>query len=48
VPTHGGHARLSPAQQEELLEGLAAALDAAGGGFTMRFDVLVLTTTLTA
>lgn len=47
VPTHGGHARLSPDRQEELLAGLGAALDAAGGGFTMHFDVLVLTTTLT-
>ncbi|NUP82548.1 MAG: class I SAM-dependent methyltransferase [Nonomuraea sp.] len=47
VPTHGGHSRLSPERQKELLDGIGAALDAQGGGFTMHFDVLVLTTTRT-
>ena len=43
VPTHGGHALLPPAQLEELLAGLGAAVDAAGGGFTMGYIAVVVT-----
>jgi len=43
VPTHGGHSQLPPAKQEALLAGIAAAIDAVGGSFTMRYTTVVVT-----
>jgi SAM-dependent methyltransferase len=43
VPTSGGHSRFPPATLEELLAGLGAAIDAAGGSFTMRYAAIVVT-----
>jgi SAM-dependent methyltransferase len=43
VPTAGGHSRLAPATLDELLAGLGAAIDAAGGSFAMRHAAVVLT-----
>jgi SAM-dependent methyltransferase len=43
VPTHGGHSQLPPAQQREILAGLGAAVDVAGGGFTMQYTAVVVT-----
>lgn len=43
VPTFGGHSRIPPASQEELLAALGAVIDAAGGGFTMGFTTLTVT-----
>ncbi|MFB4307496.1 class I SAM-dependent methyltransferase [Actinomadura sp. GTD37] len=40
VPTSGIHGRLSPEQQEEVLAGIAAAIDAAGGDFTMGYTTV--------
>ena len=37
MPTFGGHSRIPPADQRELLAGIGAAIDAAGGTFTMGF-----------
>ncbi|ACZ88100.1 class I SAM-dependent methyltransferase [Streptosporangium roseum] len=43
LPTTGGHTRLSPAKLEEVLAGVGAAVDAMGGGFTMRYTTAVVT-----
>ncbi|MGI5285865.1 class I SAM-dependent methyltransferase [Nonomuraea polychroma] len=43
VPTHGGHSQLPPDKLEELLAGIGAAIDASGGGFTMRYTAVVVT-----
>jgi len=43
VPTFGGHSLLPPEVQAELLAGLGAAVDAAGGAFTMDYATLVAT-----
>ena len=43
VPTHGGHSQLPPAKLETLLAGIAAAIDAVGGSFTMRYTTVVVT-----
>lgn len=43
VPTFGGHSRFAPAKTEELLAGMGAAIDAAGGSFTMRYVTMVVT-----
>lgn len=42
VPTSGGHSRFTPDQQRQLLEGVSAAVDAAGGRFTMHFTAVVV------
>jgi SAM-dependent methyltransferase len=43
VPTFGGiGARLPPAQLQELLAGVAAAIDAVGGTFTMHYATVAL------
>lgn len=47
VPTFGGHGRLGAAKLAELLAGIGAAIDEAGGGFTMRYVAMVVTSTLT-
>jgi SAM-dependent methyltransferase len=36
VPTFGGHSQFPPATLDALLAGIAGAIDAAGGSFTMR------------
>jgi len=44
LPTTGGHAQFSAATQEEVLAGVGAAIDAAGGGrFTVQFTTTVVT-----
>ncbi len=43
VPTFGGFSRIPPDQQEQILAGIGAAIDAAGGGFTMGFTTLAVT-----
>jgi hypothetical protein len=46
VPTFGGFGRIQPDQQEQILAGIGAAIDAAGGGFTMGFTTLAVTAAL--
>lgn len=46
VPTAGGHNRIAPEKLAELLAGLGAAIDAAGGTFTMRYATLALVSPL--
>ncbi|MBV9594376.1 MAG: class I SAM-dependent methyltransferase [Actinobacteria bacterium] len=43
VPTFGGHSRFPPAKLDELLAGIAAAIDAAGGSFTMPYATVAIT-----
>ncbi|MCI3932122.1 class I SAM-dependent methyltransferase [Streptomyces sp. AN091965] len=43
VPTTGGHTGLPAPLLEEVLAGVGAAVDAAGGGFTMRYTTVVAT-----
>jgi hypothetical protein len=43
VPTFGGHSRIPPDDQRDLLAGIGAAIDAVGGGFTMGFTTLAVT-----
>ena len=43
VPTFGGFSRIPPDQQERILAGIGAAIDAGGGGFTMSFTTLAVT-----
>ncbi|MGI9007244.1 MAG: class I SAM-dependent methyltransferase [Streptosporangiaceae bacterium] len=43
VPTQGNQHRLPPAQLEELLAGIGAAIDAVGGRFTMGYAAIVVT-----
>jgi SAM-dependent methyltransferase len=45
VPTSGGHSLLTPAVRDELLAGIGAAVDAAGGSFPMHFTAVVVTAT---
>ena len=45
VPTSGGHSLLTPAVRDELLAGVGAAVDAAGGSFPMHFTAVVVTAT---
>jgi SAM-dependent methyltransferase len=47
VPTSGGHSTFPPATLHELLAGIGAAVDAAGGGFTMHYTAVVVTATRT-
>jgi hypothetical protein len=47
VPTTGDHSRFPPAQLEALLAGIGAAIDTAGGRFTMRYATVVATATRT-
>ncbi|WP_030663533.1 class I SAM-dependent methyltransferase [Streptomyces rimosus] len=42
IPTTGGHTRLSPAELAKVLAGIGAAIDAVGGGFTMRYSTLAV------
>ena len=43
IPTLGGHSEFTPAVLAELLTGLGAAIDAAGGTFTMRYATVAVT-----
>jgi SAM-dependent methyltransferase len=43
VPTLGGHGRLEPGQLEAVLDGVATAVDAAGGRFAMRYAAIAVT-----
>jgi SAM-dependent methyltransferase len=43
VPTFGGHSLLPPTVQAELLAGIGAAVDAAGGAFTMDYATVAAT-----
>jgi SAM-dependent methyltransferase len=43
VPTIGGHSQISPDRLAELLAGLGAAVDAAGGRFTMEYATVAVT-----
>jgi SAM-dependent methyltransferase len=45
VPTTGGFSRLPELAQREILAGFGAAVDAAGGSFTMGYATLAVTTT---
>jgi SAM-dependent methyltransferase len=47
VPTTGDHSQFPPAQLEELLAGIGAAIDAVEGSFTMRYATMVATATRT-
>jgi SAM-dependent methyltransferase len=47
VPTFGGHSTFPPATLQELLAGIGAAIDAAGGTFTMHYTAVVVTATRT-
>lgn len=43
VPTFGGHSQLPPGQLEQLLVGIAAAIEATGGSFDMRYAAVAIT-----
>lgn len=43
LPTAGGFSLLPPETMEELLEGVGAAIDAAGGSFSMGYAAVVVT-----
>jgi hypothetical protein len=43
VPTSGFAARLQPETMEEILAGVGAAIDAAGGGFTGHYTTVAVT-----
>jgi SAM-dependent methyltransferase len=43
VPTAGGHNLFPPGKLEELLAGLGAAIDTAGGSFEMQYTAVVIT-----
>ncbi|MBL7501622.1 methyltransferase domain-containing protein [Frankia sp. CNm7] len=47
LPTHSDHRRLAPTTLATLLAQVGAALDAVGGGFTMRYTTIAVTATLT-
>jgi SAM-dependent methyltransferase len=43
VPTFGGHSQIPPAKLQELLAGIGAVIDAAGGSFTAQYATLAVT-----
>jgi SAM-dependent methyltransferase len=43
LPTLGGHTLLPPATLQDLLAGVGAAIDAAGGSFTMQYTTVAAT-----
>lgn len=47
LPTQGAFTRLPQARLEEVLTGIGAAIDAAGGSFTMRYTTLAVIATRT-
>lgn len=46
LPTTGGNTQLPPAELEEVLAGIGAAVDAVGGSFTMRYATVAVTATV--
>src|SRR5579859_523635 len=48
VPTLGGHTLLPPPTLDDLLVGIGAAIDAAGGSFTMGYTTVAVTAALEA
>jgi SAM-dependent methyltransferase len=48
VPTHGGHNQLPPGQLEDLLAGIGAVVDRLGGGFTMHYTTVAVTSARTS
>jgi SAM-dependent methyltransferase len=48
LPTFGGHSQYPPATLREIVAGVGAAIDAVGGGFTMRYTAIVVTAARTA
>jgi SAM-dependent methyltransferase len=48
LPTFGGHNLFPRATLEEIVTGVGAAIDAVGGGFTMRYIAVVVTAERTA
>jgi SAM-dependent methyltransferase len=48
VPTFGGHSRIPPASQQELLAGIGAAIDALGCSFTMQYTTVAVTAARTS
>jgi SAM-dependent methyltransferase len=46
VPTAGGHSRLPSGKLDELLAGIGAEIDAAGGSFPMHFTAVTVTATI--
>lgn len=48
VPTFGGYSQFRPATQQELLAGIGAAIDAAGGSFLMGYTAVVATAARTS
>jgi SAM-dependent methyltransferase len=48
VPTFGGHSQFPPVTLQDLLAGIGAAIDAVGGGFTMRYTTVAVTAARTA
>ncbi len=45
LPTFGGHSQIAPLKLAELLAAIGAAVDKAGGGFTMHYTTVVITAT---
>ncbi len=45
LPTTGGHTQLPTAELREVLAGVGAAVDAVGGGFTMRYATVMVAAT---
>ena len=43
VPTIGGHSQIPPTALRELLAGIGAAIDAAGGSFTIHYATVAVT-----
>ena len=48
LPTTGDHRQFPPAKLEDLLAAIAAAIDAVGGSFTMRYTTVAVTATRTS
>ena len=48
LPTQGDHSRFPPDALDEILAGVADAIDALGGSFTMWYTAVVLTATRSA
>jgi SAM-dependent methyltransferase len=48
LPTHAAYSQLPPAQLEELLAGVGAAIDAMGGGFTVHYITVAVTAARTS
>jgi hypothetical protein len=48
IPTQGTLTRLPPDKMAQVLEGVGAAIDAMGGGFTMRYTTVAVTAARTS